>query len=1400
MANIEKNPKALLRQSAIKKIFLTSTGDYFKEPIFHLFASLVEYKDALETVLEEIQKQRSLMLLNTVLDVLYASYSKHTDFEENDQKSLIKAIFACVDINIPATYSKCETLAFQFLQKSANLCCIFPKIAISEFQKQQNNTNMLALYMLILSNNETNDDEILKPIVQQKLSQNFLSYAHFIYFSNHEPTADGPSFKTIISTFKSITDEELFSILATPMIKTIIQRTDANSVKELPSLLSYIPRRLRKDVNGALAFYELLQKTLTFDDSIQMFRPFLEDILSIYLMTLRTTEIANGIDCDDISTVTKKEVGDAFINICAKFEYSPFDTYFQSKADAHCLEVILMMAYVIKKTSLDKVQEKWLDLALPLVPTNKKTAGMAIMVHIAFFYAVNFDSKKGLKFLVQALDCNSSTAAKLLLSNELSFDFVFEEIATLFKPDSSPSLYMQTLITFLKHNFANTPELNQSEKSDIPDSDSNFDLLPRFGGNKEQENEQEIDSTPTTKTILFCSVLTALENNPPLAELLPLTASAISPAFPQALAEKFPKPTQQRFHLDALAAYGNALQALDKTTINALALTFLMLRPDQSMLYLAITLQRLPRHVAESCMKKTLPFAAEYPDICGRMIALVSYAHPTVALNFLSNLINDSQSKRRVFLFFRSSETDEKILIAVLKAIGSCSNFIEANTFINDFLSFATNFLNKHLSGSQLSEPVNEAAFYAIRKLSVRIAQWQSEHSEHVFPFKDFLMQYICSYYLDIGDTILSANEQPTSVQIIPVILNALAALLPLRPQRVSDKELRAIELTAVMLQVVAVDTFPSILKSARLFFCSAIESSPTLSVFIAIANPVFPALLVHSEWRQIAKLLSTITAKWETLSLAESSEQLSKATNALGILISYALPLLISDVGKTAADIVYALHSLGCAIRNQMLSLPRSIRPSCGDLSALESQGLCEAVCFVVAKPLLTPQVYDVILSLIDLFGNTKVLEVHHLGIALAVEQLLTIRGSEEFRFDSQIVKGLCKAIEGKPQEVKDVILRTFGLLFKNRLLSVLSCLFEAEGISDELLTALVKEICQLEKGDQQLLDEIIRYVSSDASVTSAISFSERVLPLLSETIEKSSDEVFAKLISGIFRRPAESRAALIKAVIGENVKAFADSASLKHKKALMTIAQDKIDLGMDISLVLAEADDEICPLYLEPVLANFISSATSQHYKNLEQILSVRSPESYDSLIPQISDILIPRLTQEECYSCAVALLQHCSETQNEVFWSSFAKLGKSKPKEMIPLATKLFADAKPSITAIVPLLPYAVVNEKEDFIKSVAKFLSVKESEDIRQTIEAVLLSEALSKSRADILDSFVGFVKKEIKVDASLHYILILCHNIDDENEFAVEAVVEKLPIALNKESEDIISAIIGILSD
>ena len=1401
MSNSEIDQKALLRQSTVKKIFASSTSESFKEPIFHLFSSLIEFEDSLEVVLQEIQKQRTFKLLESVLDLLYSSFSKRKNLNQDQQKSLIKAIFSSIDINLPTAYTKTEINAFQLLEKAADFCSLFPDISLAEFQKQQQNPNLVALYLLILSHFDQikDENEYVKPYIQQKLSQNFLSFSHYFFLSKHVVQCDSPPFKSIISSFKSITDEQLFSILASPMLNSLILRIDAQNFKELPSLLSYIPRRLRKDPNGAIVFWNLLQKCFDFPDFITTMKPFIEDVLSIYLFTLKKIEIPKQTEITELEPYFNNEIGKIFMNVCSKFEYSPFDSYFPAKADTHPVTVSLMVAFIIQNSPIETVQEKWLDILLNFVPSNKKTQSMMVMVHIAFFYCKNFESKRALKFLIQCLEQESETSAKYLLSDELSFDFVFEEMASQFKPDSSPDLYLKTLITFMKKHFTNSPEIDQNEKSDIPDSDSNFDLLPRFDTKTNQEEDSEIDSQPTTKTILFCSVLSTLQVNPALGDLLPLAASALSPAFAKSLTEKLPKPTQQRFHLDAIAAFGAALELLDKLTINAIALTFLMLKPDQSMVYLGITLQRLPRKVADACLKKTLPFGTEYPDEFGRMIALVSYAHPAIALNFLSKLETDSQSKKRVFLFFRSSEADEKTLIMILKAIGSCSNFIDDSCFIDDFLNFATNFLNKHLSGTQLSPAVNEAALYAIKKLSTKIVAWQSEHPEHVLPFKDFLVQYVCSYYINIGESILSANEQPKSAEQIPIILSALAALLPIRPVRISEKEQKTIEFTAVLLQVFAVDTFPIILKSTRIFFCSAIDSTPTLSIFIATSKPLFPALLMHSEWQQIAQLLSVICSRWEKISLTESVENLTWATNEIGVLVSYALPLLISDVAQTAADIIFALHSLFCSIRNQILSLPKSIMPQQTDYSSMSPEELCSNVCSIFAKPLQTQQIFEVITSLIKLYENNKVLDIHYKGIALAIEQLIAIRGGEGFRYDSEIVTGLCKAIEGKTDDVKEILIRTLNIMFKMRLVSVISCLMGEENISNDLFSEIIKQICSIEKGDKQVLEEISKCLSSDAPATSVIQFAERSLPLLKSAIDQSSNEVYANLLIGIFKRPPESRAALLSPIIGNDVKAFALYVVSAHKGSLKLIAQEKLDVEPNIALAFAAVSDETCSQFLEPVLPKLKTSATPEQYSVLRDLLKSRDPDSYSTLIPLISEVLLDNISKQEAFECAVALLNKCTDAQKKPFLESFSKLEKEKPKEIISIATKLFEQTKPSIEVLVPLLPYAAVTSDSDFLSLVSSFVGVRMKENIQQTADEILLSESFESYRNEMLSQFVSYIKDGQYVDDSLRYVLVLCKDVDQDNAFAIETVVEKLPLALTKEADEIVSSLIQILS-
>lgn len=1401
--------KSVLRKTTVKKIIHSTTHDELSVPITRFLKSLFAYPESIEQAIEELNSVQSIKFITTILDVIYSTLSENSSLDEEHQTKIIKLLLQCVETHFPATYTKSETSTFIFLFSISKFLCLYPKITIANLPETQTNSNISALILIFISQSSEIDPTLYLPLISNKLTNNLLSYSSYYVLAKFSNITDGPTIRNIISAFKSISDDTLIPYLSCPMIDALIRRLDASNVKELTFLLSYLPKKLRKDPAGTIKLAKLIEQACEFPDTLVIFKPYFEELVYLCLFSIKNGDIKPTEEVKDVMSVIRQDVAEAFMTLVQKFNFNPFESFFASKAVNHPLSVLLMMAYIVKNAPDNFVQENHLDIFTNFVQINKKPDQMSILVHICFYFVIKFQSKKALKSIILALDNESEVASEYLLSKELTFDFIFDDLASNFKPDSSPEIYAKTLTKVLKSHLPESPQLYAAERNDIPESDSNFDLIPRADTAYGSEQEIAPEATPTSTTILFCSVLTALEKNVSLFDMLPLTASAISPSFSQTLVSKFPSPNntenfsaiinKRRYQLHSLAAYGTALQTLDKTTLNALAQTFLMLRPDESMLYLAITLQMVPKGVADSCLKKTLHFAADYPEMCSKMIALVSYAHPSVAMNFINNMINDSYSKRR-FAFFRAAVLDDKMVIVVLKTIGSCSTFIEGLSFSNDFLSFATNFLNKYLSVPQPNQAVNAAALFAIRKLGNRLASFQSENSEHLFAFKDFVVQYVCNYYMEIGDQLLSNNTVNKELEIIISILGALTAMMPIRPVRFDIKHLRAIELTAVLLQVIDVENFCPILKATQTFLCTCVECQPTLSTFTAAIKPLFPALLMHSEWKQIANLLACVCAKWEKVSLAESSETLNNAIASICTLISYALPLVNSDAGKSAADVVCSLISLSSSARNQILSLPKSIRPPVGDISNVDKSELCNTVCGYVSKSFLTDQVFDVINSLIELLGNSKVLQDHHCGLATGVEQLLKLRGREEFRFDKEIVGGLCRSAFQKDDSVIEIIIRILSMLFKSRLVSVLSSFMESSAnLSDSFLDLVFKEIAEIENGITKISEEIARVLSTDTSSTDTVSFCNRALTILKKSIETVPDDVFAHLIVSCLKRPKA-----FQIIAGEDYEEFVHSIPQMHHGSMSIIAADKDIMDAALMLCFAAADDETCQTFLSgalDALSKQDAKVTKIHFSRLETIFKTRTPSSFDGIADKISNFLSSFIVNEFAFDAVTSFI--AITNKKDAFWHSLAIKERESIITIMPISVKIFKVTAPNAEAIAPLLARAAVlpqQESTDLIDIAASSLNVKPGKTLFDTAVAVMKCDAMIPFRKEILEGLTRFIRANDHTDEASTAVTLLCQSIDDENAFAIEAVVEKLASALTSDNDAEVNAIIRLLSN
>jgi len=1400
----DENSRDILQRSAILKILSMNPSCLAKESVVRLFSHLLDNSESLPMVFSEISNIKSISVMIKVLELIYNHYKeKPRRNETNNGINWVQLISGWVNIFLPSNTSKNDAQSFCLLWNSARIWALFSSIVIPQIGTLI--SNQISLSIVYLMFYEKNDDEIqlLFNTISPKLGISLLSYSLIFLMSKYSEIPNSPGVKAIIAFAKSISEPELLSLLLKPLLSSLILRVNQSNIKEFPTLITFLSKKLKKDPENAVHFSSFVESLLSTSDSIVVLKPQCDEVLSLLLSLIRSADISDEDPVEDPNCFLRKDIGNAFIRIFRKFGVSPFDTFFPSKIESQTADVLLTVIFLIQNLSIEMISMSSYSIFLAQLPSpnTKLTLNMKFIIHISYFYAIHYNVKLAYALLVKGLELGSVSAAKYLLDEELDFGSVFDAIGKEFRPEVTSTLYIDTLTSLLKNNIETPPISQTTLSSAISESDSNFDLLSSLNGcQREGSNETEFSTSPSSQTILFCGLISTIESNQELFKLLPLSAAAISTSFSQALMERFPTPKQHRFHLDSLAAFGNACQFLDQPMLYALAQTFLMLAPKRALLFLSITLQRLPRNIVKNCIKKTQHYAVENPDICGRMIALVSYSYPDISMTFIDTMILESTSKRRVFFVFKSSEVDEQTLIFVFKAIGSSSVFIDINVFMNDFLPFATNILNKHLNQQNKSSLLIESSLFAIRKLCTRVGQYQLNRPDHVFPFKDFLVQYVCSHYLDIGDLILSSNDNASLISQIPPILQTVSCLLPIKPIRISEKHDRSVELTAVLLQVISVDAFPTIFKASKQFFVSLIENCPTIQTFFSICNPLFPAFLLHPEWKQFASMLNTICSKWERFNLTEGTQQLTDCITQISGLLSHVIPLLVSDHGTVAAEIVSSLISLNCAIRNQILSLPRSIRPSLGDISSLNGEALCDYVCIFLSKPYLTLQVFDLIVSLLDHLKEDKVLSIHQVGIAQGIRFLLNDRGSEEFRYDSKIVSALCSSISTCSSETIPIITIIFGILFRFRLFSILSVLVNnGNNLSDNALSILVKVVLDTPEGSSQLLSEISRYLRSDDTESSALSFSRRVVPMLGDTLKIVDDNTWCLVFSSVIASSSFNRSSLSVFLPGNEFESYL-SISQKIKEirpdcfiVLANNMKDMTNIQPNLLLSLASVSDVACPLFLGLFFSK--DPSTDQvTFDILKILLMNRDPQAFAEFSKQISKIIIINLTKiSSVIECSNAYISTQTEDFRRSHLSRIIELAIENLQAYEPIIISLLKQTNIPIEILAPLITRVIAsqNHNKEMISNIALSLKIPETEE--QLPVAILKSELFKPYYFDSIDYLIGQLNQ-----GSIHCAKIILYSSNKENQKAIQALISHISVFLEADDLTDLDVLLNLL--
>ena len=838
--------KENLRKTSISKLLSSVESGMNIELIRNLFSSFLSYPECIEPTITFIQEHH-LASLNFVLSAIDDNFSKQnpTGFSDDLQNMITNGIYNCISSNISSS-SKLDVNVLKILILCGKIVHFFPSTIENLLDNISTNVHVITFLLIVVSEFGENEKylEKVQPFLSSKLSMNNVSYGILSIMASFKDVIGIPSIKTISNFYKSISDQEILKLYTPLLIKLMNLRLSTNYVKEYSSIISLVLKVLTKGQSGLELFFDFMLNYIDIPESFAIIKPEFKKICTLVLNHIYSSNISET-EIEDPNLYINTNVGDFFCVMVNKLSFLPYE-YLISHIEQNTKEVILLTWYVANHVKEEFLNEQRLDQIIQSVPSNVSASTFQFLVHLSGFVAKKYLSKPAFSILVKGLDRDLKVASNLLLDKDLPYSIVFSNIARYFKPESE--IFTQTMISLMKRHIQINDEIvfqnQQPEVATLTTSDSMyFDV----GSIASISDDLNIETSPTDETILFCSVMSSLDNYPYLINLLPFAASVINSQFAKVLMNKLQIAKNKNDQFGELSAYGNALQFLDISTIASLAQTFLMLLPGQAMLYLAISFQRLTHSFVRSNLKKTIHFTSIDPDKSSKMIALISFSHPDLAIEFIASIYSSSIQKK-TFLSFLNSESNEQMLILLFKTIGYCSTFMDMNFFIQSFQPFAIQFLNKYLTHQSKSKQLYKASLFAIKKLSYRLYKWQTSQQEGAntrykdFPFKDFLLQYVCSYYSDVGDEILSAsNDKKTSFDMIPLVLSTLSSLIKLRPLRLSDKHEHSIEYTSILLQIVSDDDFLILYDSTKLFFSTLLECNRSIQVFISMTLPLFP-------------------------------------------------------------------------------------------------------------------------------------------------------------------------------------------------------------------------------------------------------------------------------------------------------------------------------------------------------------------------------------------------------------------------------------------------------------------------------------------------------------------------------------------------------------------------------
>ena len=1380
--------KKNLREKSMRTIMECSSSERLKPTFVELFTNLANYNESLFVALECLKKPGQVAFCTKIMQLLENILNKKK-FSKDEKIKFGNVFLEVISNQLPFPNAKFDLQIIQFIVSAAQVSHFIAE-EITEIIKEGKNfdtiiaqNNYVQAYLILIYNFSHYMElrSIVKPFMSSKLSYNATSIATLITYANENVFGDKqPTIKSIISLFKSACDNGMCDVIVSAFMACLTKYMTAQAAKECASIVPLLLKKTKKENDTMCEFGNFLMSLMNFDDTTSVIKSMSEDIIGAYLLTVNNTAEIGGELTDPLSYVCN-DIAQSFIKICAKFSIDECN-YLQQKASNYPTGVLLLSIFICRVVDVKKFEstnrETMLADLTDACPQN--SPNFQLLIALSGYFVVNFNSRRGLEILVTGLTIGSRQACNWIVSEEMSFQTVFPELASEFDPDKSGQLYLNTLISLLQANVQQQPDELPADDSVTAYSDSNFDSISGMSRySSDSLVPVDLQGVPTPETTLFCTTISRYIDHPELVTLLPLAAAAISPTFASDFTKNMKAQKRKRSKLELIASYSNSLQSLELQTLHALAQTFLLLSPGMSMLFLAVSLQRLPRDIIKSMLQKTTAFAASSPDFFARMVALVSHSHPDIALSFLDSFIDSSIQKRRIFFFLRSAaEDNEQNAIAIFKCIGYCSGFVDSNCFSNDFLPFATRFLNKHLTHQSKTIDLFQAELFAIKKLSQRLVQHQEQNSDHVFPFKDFLIQFVCAYYMDVGENIIGNNSQ--QAMIVPLCLQTLASLLPVHPIRGNDKHERSIEMTAYIMQNAKEEEFQTIFKSASLFFTELLKTNPSVYIISGILTPFVTNILSNKYWKEITKLMAQVCSQWEKVKLTQGSAYLSQLVSQFGLLLTSVLPLLSSECSSDALSIVGSVCSLQCTIRNQILSLPRSIRPTLPTITDETPDEVASIGCAFTSKNLLTSQVFEIIMGLLEYASEGKILPIHERSCVLCVLYLLRERGSEEFRYDSNIVSFLVKAAK-RSEEVLSVCLEIFKELGGMRFYSIVSAIFMQKDEVVPILPKVISALLENENATMSLLS-VVSNMSVDETADSSW-FTKVVLPQLSGAISQTSDDDFAKLFFGVAKLTKSMTSPIFFSLFGgtnmkELLKGVEQERPLVFPLILTLLPEDYDKYFSLLSLQFAEVSEESCNAYLA-YFFNDVREPDDETFVLLNNIMKANPLDAWNTQSQHLAMLIADNISSfKSAIECANTYITNCDEDSLTFIWSSIVSHVVSDFDNWIDVLSTL--SYRIDVLSFGPIIPQLVVRAKDQKSANlIGKIAGIFKKSDNKKIDDVELLLTSDLFSNCDFVSEFVGMLKHGEYVTESIAALSIICSKVTPANAYAIEAIIDEV---------------------